>query len=71
MKKNKFKIIDLYTLVLLGGSLLTMLLSVEIGGIFLTLSVLSLSLKKYLEYKYGDKMREIKEGKYEEFLVLL
>ena len=62
MKKNKFKIIDLYTLVLLGGSLLTMLLSVEIGGIFLTLSVLSLSLKKYLEYKCGDKMREIKEG---------
>lgn len=62
MKKNKFKIIDLYTLVLLGGSLLTMLLSVEIGGIFLTLSVLSLSLKKYLECKYGDKMREIKEG---------
>lgn len=62
MKRNKFKIIDLYTLVLLGGSILTMLLSAEIGSIFLTLSILSLSLKKYLEYKYGDKMREIKEG---------
>lgn len=62
MKRNKIKIIDLYTLVLLGGSLLTMLLSVEIGSIFLTLSILSLSMKKYLEYKYGDKMREINEG---------
>jgi len=62
MKRNKFKIIDSYTLVLLVGSILTMLLSIEIGSIFLTLSILSLSLKKYLEYKYGDKMREIKEG---------
>ena len=62
MKKNKVKILDLYTILLIGGSFLTMLWSVEIGSIFLTLSFLSLSLKKYLEYKFGDKMTVIKEG---------
>ncbi|MGM9926599.1 MAG: hypothetical protein ACI35P_01485 [Bacillus sp. (in: firmicutes)] len=57
MKKAYNRI--MYGISLILMSLLLMRVSVELGMIFLSMSILTLSLRAYLDYKYGAKITSL------------
>ncbi|MBD3108433.1 hypothetical protein IEO70_08645 [Bacillus sp. AGMB 02131] len=55
MAKKRMKIVDFYSLLLLSISFGLMIFSVQLGLIFLTMSITTLSLRAYVGYKFDQK----------------
>lgn len=55
MKRLKF--INLYSLFLLGSSFLIMKFALDVGAIFLILSIVTIFTKTVVEHKFGKPMQ--------------